>query len=79
VGSALVGLVRCHLRHHLLFASNLTLILLTAVLVAAEWWYRRLRWPFPAMLAYYLVMLGTTDPVGSAPWFQSATFWFANL
>jgi hypothetical protein len=62
-----------------LFASNLTLILVTAALVAGEWWYGRLRWPFPTMLAYYLVMLGTTDPVGSAPWFQSATFWFANL
>jgi hypothetical protein len=32
-----------------LLASNITLIVLTAVLVAGEWWYGRLRWPFGAV------------------------------
>jgi hypothetical protein len=62
-----------------LIAANLTLILLTTVLVAGEWWYGRLRWPFSALLSYYVVMAFTTDPVGSAQWFHSATFWFASL
>jgi len=35
-----------------LFASNLTLIVVTFALVAGEWRYRRLRWPFGAMVVY---------------------------
>jgi hypothetical protein len=62
-----------------LFASNLTLIILTAVLVAGEWWYRRLRWPFAAMLAYYLVMILTTDVIARAEWFSSLAISYANI
>jgi len=62
-----------------LLASNVTLIVLPAVLVAAEWWYGRLRWPFAALLAYYMVMLITTDTVARMEWFNSAAISYANL
>jgi hypothetical protein len=62
-----------------LFASNLTLIVVTAVLVAGEWWYGRSRWPFVVLLAYYVVMILTTDVIARAEWFNSATFRFANI
>jgi len=62
-----------------LFASNLTLIVVLAVLVAGEWWYGRSRWPLGALLAYYLIMMFTTDVIARAEWFQSAAFRFANI
>jgi hypothetical protein len=62
-----------------LFASNVTLIVLTAVLVAGEWWYGRSRWPFAVLLAYYVVMILTTDMIARAEWFNSAAFRFANF
>jgi hypothetical protein len=62
-----------------LLASNLTLIVVIAVLVAGEWWYGRSRWPFGVLLAYYVVMLLTTDVIARAEWFQSAAFRFANI
>jgi hypothetical protein len=62
-----------------LLASNLTLIVLTAGLVAGEWWYGRLRWPFGALLAYYVFMLLTTDMVARWEWFNSAAISYANL
>jgi len=62
-----------------LFASNLTLIVLTAALAAGECWYRRLRWPFGVMFVYYLIMLLTTDAIARAEWFQSGAFGFADL
>lgn len=48
-----------------LVASNLTLIVLTALLAAGEWRYQRLRRPFGLMLAYYVIMLLTTDAIPS--------------
>ncbi len=62
-----------------LFASNVTLIAVTAVLVASEWWYGRSRWPFAVLLAYFVIMLLTTDVIARAEWFQSAAFRFANI
>ena len=62
-----------------LLASNVTLIVLTALLVASEWWYRRIRWPFAFMLAYYVVMLLTTDAVARMEWFNAAAISYANF
>jgi len=54
-------------------------IVVLAVLVAGEWWYGRSRWPLGALLAYYLIMMFTTDVIARAEWFQSAAFRFANI
>jgi hypothetical protein len=62
-----------------LFASNLTLIVVLAVLVAGEWWYGRSRWPFAVLLAYFLIMMFTTDVIARAEWFNSLAFRFANI
>jgi len=62
-----------------LFASNLTLIVVTAVLVAGEWWYGRSRWPFAVLLAYFLIMILTTDVIAQTEWFNFLAFRFANI
>jgi hypothetical protein len=62
-----------------LYASVVTLIVICAVLVAVEWWYKRLRWPFPVLLAYYVVTLLTTDVIARAEWFNSLAISYANL
>jgi hypothetical protein len=62
-----------------LYASVITLIVLTAVMVASEWWYGRSRWPFAALLAYYVVTLLTTDLVARMEWFNSAAIRYANF
>jgi uncharacterized membrane protein len=59
--------------------SLVTLELLMLALILGEIWYRRLRWPFPVMLAYYLVSHLTIVPVASAAWFQGAAKWFGSL
>ena len=62
-----------------LYASVVTLIVLTAGLVAAEWRYGRLRWPFAALLAYYVVTLLTTDVIAGSEWFNSLAISYANI
>jgi uncharacterized membrane protein len=62
-----------------LYASVITLIVLTAVLVASEWWYGRSRWPFRVLLAYFVIMLLTTDVVARMEWFNSAAISYANF
>ena len=62
-----------------LFASNLTLIVLGTVLVAGEWWYGRLRWPFAVLLAYFVIMLLTTDLIAGTEWFNSLAISYANI
>ncbi|WOJ93813.1 DUF2306 domain-containing protein [Congregibacter variabilis] len=62
-----------------LYASVVTLIVLCAALVAGEWWYQRLRWPFPVLLAYYGVTLLTTDVIARTEWFNSVAISYANL
>jgi hypothetical protein len=56
-----------------------TLIVITAVPVVSEWWYGRSRWPFPALLAYFVIMLLTTDIVARAEWFKSLAISYANI
>lgn len=62
-----------------LLASEITLIVLCIVLIAAEWWYRKIRWPFVVLLAYYVVMLLTTDAVARMEWFNSMAISYANF
>ena len=62
-----------------LYASVVTLIVVTAVLVVVERWYGRSRWPFPVLLAYYVVTLLTTDLIARAEWFQSLSISYANF
>jgi len=62
-----------------LYASVVTLIVVTAMLVAIEWWYGRSRWPFPALLAYFVIMLLTTDIIARAEWFNSLAISYANF
>jgi len=62
-----------------LIASEVTLIVLTAGLVAGEWWYQRLRWPFTVLLTYYVLMLLTQDQMAEADWFISLALRYVNL
>ena len=62
-----------------LYASVVTLIVLGAVLVASEWWYGRSRWPFRVLLAYFVIMLLTTDIVAQTEWFNSLAISYANF
>jgi hypothetical protein len=62
-----------------LIASEVTLIVFTAALVAGEWWYGRLRWPFAFMLSYYVVMMLTQDVMARAEWFISFAMNYANI
>jgi hypothetical protein len=62
-----------------LYASVITLIVLTALLVASERWYGRSRWPFPVLLTYFVIMLLTTDLIARTEWFNSLAVWYANF
>ena len=62
-----------------LMASEITLLVLMTALVVGEWWYGRLRWPFAALLTYYVVMMLTQDMIAGAAWFQSAAVSYANF
>jgi uncharacterized membrane protein len=62
-----------------LYASVITLIVLSAILVASERWYGRSRWPFTVLLAYYVVTLLTTDVLARAEWFNAVAISYANL
>ena len=62
-----------------LYASVVTLIVVSAGLVASEWWYGRSRWPFTVLLAYFVIMLLTTDIVAQTEWFNSLAISYANF
>ncbi len=62
-----------------LYASVVTLIVVTAVLVASEWWYGRSRWPFAVLLAYFVIMLLTTDMIAQTEWFNALAISYANI
>ena len=62
-----------------LYASVITLIVLMAVLVGMERWYKRSRWPYTALLAYFVLMLLTTDIIARTEWFNSFAIFYANL
>jgi uncharacterized membrane protein len=62
-----------------LYASVVTLIVFSAALVASEWWYGRSRWPFKVLLAYFVIMLLTTDLIAGTEWFNSWAISYANI
>ncbi|MDH4124968.1 MAG: DUF2306 domain-containing protein [Gammaproteobacteria bacterium] len=62
-----------------LYASVITLIVVTTVLVVSEWWYGRSRWPFAALCAYFVIMLLTTDVIAQTEWFNSVAIRYANF
>ena len=62
-----------------LYASVITLIVLMAVLVGLERWYKQSRWPYAALLAYFVLMLLTTDIIAQTEWFNSFAIFYANL
>lgn len=49
------------------------------LLIAGEVWWRRLRWPFPFLLGYYLFVHLTVDTVATSPVFQRFAWAFARL
>lgn len=62
-----------------LAASLVFLEFLLVGLIALEWWFRRVRWPFPLMLAYYLIMHATAEPVAKSAWFGVFVDWYATF
>lgn len=71
-----------------LYASLISVELICAAIIAADWWRSgvaadlrrgRLRWPMPALLAYYGVMHIVATPVALNPGFQSFSQWFAHI
>ena len=62
-----------------LYASTTTLIVLMALLIGLDRWKKRSRWPYAALLAYYVLMLLTTDWIADTAWFQALAAFYANL
>jgi len=62
-----------------LYASVITLIVLMAVLVVLDRWYKRSRWPYTALLAYFVLLLLTTDIIAQSDWFNSFAIFYAKL
>ncbi len=62
-----------------LYASLLSMELVCTALIIAEWRLDRVRWPFPFMLGYYLVMHIIATPVALMPQFQAFCLWYAHL
>jgi hypothetical protein len=62
-----------------LMAALAFMELVLLALVAGELAWRRVRWPFPFLLAYYLVMHLTAVPVGNSPSFQAFASAFAHF
>jgi uncharacterized membrane protein len=62
-----------------LYASLLSMEAICLVLILVEWRLDRIRWPFPFMLAYYLLMHAIATPVALMPQFQAFCMWYARL
>lgn len=62
-----------------LYAALFTMEAFCVGIVAAEWRSGRVRWPLPALLAYYLAMHIFATPIASQPGFQQFCSWFAQL
>lgn len=61
------------------YSSVITLIVLLVILVGIERWRKRLRWPYAALLAYYILMLLTVDIIAQTEWFNSFAVLYANF
>ena len=61
------------------YTSVITLIVLMATLIGIEQWRKKSRWPYAALLAYYVLMLLTVDMITQTEWFYSFANFYANL
>ena len=59
-----------------LYASLTFLEVACAAIILVEWRSGRVRWPIPALLAYYLLMHVTLTPLATSRGFQSFSDWF---
>ncbi|MBI3478042.1 MAG: hypothetical protein HY010_20100 [Acidobacteria bacterium] len=59
-----------------LYASLIFLEVACAAIVLVEWRSGRVRWPIPALLAYYLLMHAILTPLAANKAFQSFSDWF---
>jgi uncharacterized membrane protein len=59
-----------------LYASLTFLEIACAAIILVEWRSGRVRWPIPALLAYYLVMHVILTPLATSQSFQSFSNWF---
>lgn len=62
-----------------LYAALIFLELTLIALIIGELIWKRLRWPFPLLLGYYLVMHATVTPVANNEAFQSFAWAFARI
>jgi len=62
-----------------LYAALISMEILCVALIIAERRFDRIRWPFPFMLGYYLVMHAIATPVAVSPQFQAFSWWYARL
>jgi uncharacterized membrane protein len=60
-----------------LYASLIFLEVTCVAIICLEWRSGRVRWPMPALLAYYLLMHVTMTPLATSEYFQSFSDWFA--
>jgi hypothetical protein len=62
-----------------LYAALIFMEVTLIALIVGEWLWRRVRWPFPFLLMYYLVMHATLTPVAEHPGFQFFAWGFARI
>jgi hypothetical protein len=62
-----------------LYAALMFLEVTLVALIVGELIWRRLRWPFPFLLAYYVLMHATVAPVANNEAFQSFAWAFARI
>lgn len=62
-----------------LYASLIVLEVACAAIVVGEWRSGRVRWPIPALFAYYVGMHVTLTPLATSAGFQRFSDWFAMV
>lgn len=62
-----------------LYAALYSMEGLCLALIVADWRSGRSRWPFPALLGYYVLMHLIATPVAASPAFQRFCEWYARL
>ena len=62
-----------------IYASLLVMEVICLGLILVEWRLDRVRWPFPFMLGYYLLMHAIANPVALNPTFRAFCIWYAHI
>lgn len=65
--------------HTGLYAALFSMEAICVALIFAEWRLDRIRWPFAALLTYYVALHVVASPVAASPAFQEFSWWFAGL